>query len=435
MKTIAVIFTLVLISCGQQAPKQDVKVSLGNLIGPDIATLYPGGVRVYAQYKKDPSFRLSFDPTVRPSINLEEGDWDIAAIGWAGPGQLQGLPSCDYKGVRVSASEMEVVLRLATANCIAFADGFGLVKWDDGGVDKPKKATIKLCDGEASNTCAANAVATHYRVKLLSFDSRQFLTRPKFDSPGHIGSCTAANAEINEIIPFGSNEMFAPVVIEFFTDATCTTKASGIHTFADSSSQTFLYDRIFFKGLSGNDGTYTFFPKLRDEVKALTMDPNLVAGTVNQIIANSTYVLYLRDLLFDANTAADTTAPFLTGFQTGATKPMFGPTESFEIVLIFSEPVTAPASSIQLTLNVENMAVPVTIANVAVINSNTMSFQYTVTSGDALPGGATGIEISTIGGSPGSVCDAATNCFDPASVTGLPVLLQDTASSPITLQI
>ena len=167
-------------------------------------------------------------------LELDNGNWDFAALGWDGSSPLTGSLSCAKKSVVLGDSDANISLSLNASTC------------DDNFFSPPAYRvnnltnTLRLINcsviqGATSGSNCDNSnrgIGSSYRVKILatpdvSINSLGTLNYGQLDSLKT--SCIISNGTPNSItntgikLPFGGTGLKLSTVIETFKDSSCST--------------------------------------------------------------------------------------------------------------------------------------------------------------------------------------------------------------------
>lgn len=173
MKSFNTIFILILSmmivsSCGQ---KKEGETSGLVVIGGGIAGTQLGGVKLYGKNSFGVVFSKSMTSDQPLQIELPNGNWDFAAIGWTGAsGPMTGEVRCGTTdNVQLNGGEITVALSISKSGCAENLFGESYSKSEE---SQPNPLTFKTCtENKAKNdpgVCSRGFLKS-YRVVLPDF--------------------------------------------------------------------------------------------------------------------------------------------------------------------------------------------------------------------------------------------------------------------------
>lgn len=237
----ALLFT----SCGQ---KKEGKTSGTIIIGGGVSIPQLGGVKLYGRNDFGVVFSKTIDLNSPLQLELPNGLWDFAAVGWVGgSGNMTGLVRCGTTdNVPLNGGEITVALSISQSGC---SEGLFGPSFSKTGISQPRPLTFKTCvneealHGDPSSNCIRGNMKS-YKVILpdfavgpgVAFNAAHGLKTVCFDDPTTGAASPDADSVFN-VPAFGPQaEVPIPTVIRGFENTGCTGN---------------MQEYIFMQGLSG----------------------------------------------------------------------------------------------------------------------------------------------------------------------------------------
>jgi hypothetical protein len=299
MKTLMLLMTFLLISCGAPEKKNKVKVSLGAAVGNEIGSLFPGGVKVYAKHRYEP-IAVSINPIEKPEIYLENGSWDIAALGWVSPNNMDGNVYCEFKRVELDGNDVEVKLLLDKAKCDMQGFGFQFNP-ANGSIYTLRVAlcrTLQFADRDQDCEYMPDNNVGSIQVILDNYDSR--LSKAANIANGGLQSKCIKVGDPGSVIdtslriPLGSDMFWPGTIIKKYKDDNC----KSLNDYIDTSANNPIPNMHIFKfGLGGPEHTHQEFPALTTvephagQAKEYFSDKVIMSG-----VAGTPKAIFLRNM-------------------------------------------------------------------------------------------------------------------------------------------
>lgn len=223
-------------ACAQKAPETKLKVSIGSISG---SSNFPNGLIITGKNNLGFQFVRKVGLNDDLSIELPNGIWSFATIGWANPGNsnaFEGNSFCDtMNNVALSGNEINLNMTVTTTKCSrplfgghTDAAGFfplkinsclGMINYL---IDKgPQAAPAGMaCDGQNGNPFSANVKS----FKVVIPEVNRF-PNGNFKVTGQMNSecLTATNGAVdtNIKLPFSSQQFALPVTIHAYSNTGC----------------------------------------------------------------------------------------------------------------------------------------------------------------------------------------------------------------------
>lgn len=166
------------------------------------------------------------------ALDLQNGDWQFFAVGWAGTSPMTGTTRCALASAKLAGEPVSVNLNLTAANCAlpAFVPTSAFLASGN-----PQTVSLHACNDLTGLNAASNCsgrVSEHrsFRVVFPSY-------RGSADNVEHlqasdlVGTCVSTNAAglatTNNTIPAGSDRFYLATEIQAFTTTNCSGDAYG----------------------------------------------------------------------------------------------------------------------------------------------------------------------------------------------------------------
>lgn len=230
--------SIFLVSCSQKSPQTKLRVSLGAISG---SANFPGGLVLAGTNDKGDKFVQKVSESDNLIIELPNGKWNFTAVGWdSNVNSFEGNSYCDIKpniellGEDISFSLNATILKCSLPNFgtssaggpLANTTGFYPIEVHSCLNIKPyllrdgsQAAPTNLnCDGSDKDLPGS---VKSFRVIIPNIKP----TGETIVSTGINSSCidiTASKAATNLKLPFGSNNLAIPYIVQGFSEAACT---------------------------------------------------------------------------------------------------------------------------------------------------------------------------------------------------------------------
>ncbi|MDC1174290.1 hypothetical protein OAT67_02770 [Bacteriovoracaceae bacterium] len=195
-------------SCGgKKKKKTSAKIVLGNIFSGD-TSLVSGGVMIFASHRQSPQ-RIAVKYTGQ-ILELENGNWDIAALAWENQA-FSGTLRCGLTSVVLNGADVEAPLSLNTSNCLN--DFFGPAETKDS-TGAPNPLSFATCgnrsclyDNYNPKNISIKGIAQSYQV---SFPGFTFGPAGATESLGVVSPCFTPSG--NTTLPASLSSLKVPIL-------------------------------------------------------------------------------------------------------------------------------------------------------------------------------------------------------------------------------
>ena len=259
MKEINFLYLFILLifaSCSQGPEKTSVKISVAAITG---SANFPGGLFLFGENTKD-NVRISKRVPANDVLELElkNGDWSFALVGWDGSQFYEGRNYCDFSNgaVKLEGSNIDLNFEASSVKCaLKWINGTNQNSVDFYSLNIHTCSGIRehlvigdiipsglRCDGSSE---VFNGGAKYFSVSMGEFDP---VSGVNFSSRSRCLPVTNAEAISNVKLPFGSALLAPGIVVNSYKDANCTnldksyTFKSGLWKMGDNSEAVAVLD-------------------------------------------------------------------------------------------------------------------------------------------------------------------------------------------------
>jgi hypothetical protein len=230
MKLFSILSLLFLFGCAEQAPKTNMKISIGAVTG---SGNFPGGLFIMG---KEISTGNTFSKKVPDSdvldLELPNGDWKFLAIGWdSGTEHFEGTVFCDTKdNVSLNGGEFNLNLNATAAGCSHSVFGaFGANNFLPVSFKSCLDAKPYIINGqlsEQSMLCGGSSPlldggAQSVRISMMNLGLGQSFSAANVALTSKCIPFSGSLAASSIKLPFGSSSVPMPLYIETFTNSSC----------------------------------------------------------------------------------------------------------------------------------------------------------------------------------------------------------------------
>jgi hypothetical protein len=240
MKLLTLFSFLFIFGCAQEAPKTNMKISIGAVTG---SANFPGGLVLGARnINTGEGLTKIVPPNDTTVLELPNGQWRFSILGWQGSNNMEGTPFCDRKVVELTGGDFPLNLVATNAKCITdkiFGDDvnagefYHLDLQSCGGIKNHIAAGETIpgnlsCGNPTGDMFAGNALS--YKVSILESSTVNGINNNVFlRSECQDVSSFASTGPTLINIPYGQTATGGGVVIriEAYPQLTC----AGVPTF------------------------------------------------------------------------------------------------------------------------------------------------------------------------------------------------------------
>lgn len=245
--SIFMFMTLILIGCAPKAPSSNVKVSMAAMLQ---TSAFPGGLVLSGKNLKGQSFSKIISATDTIEMELPNGTWTFAAVGWKESpvgvsGALEGEMHCDLLvGQNLIGDDVDLVFETSMAKCASNANFGGKFNVDSDAytlefntcLDIQREiikggataAPVDLICGASGQSYSGGARSVKISLQTTNIDGSSAGSLPSscISFGGSYG--TQATSEIK--LPYSESLPGIKYRIETYSDNICTTSA-GVYMF------------------------------------------------------------------------------------------------------------------------------------------------------------------------------------------------------------
>ena len=245
------VFTLLnlgLLSCSGGSKDTPIQIAFTSFLGG--TSSFPGGLIITGESDKGDRFVENVTSDVL-ELELSNGTWRFATVGWDGPSEMNGNTYCDTKyGVKLSGSDISVSLVLSTAKCVdpvfgSDETGASVADASNGFYTATVTNCLNIqnffleeghnvvpndfvCDGTGDNPFDGQLAS--FKIKIPEVQGSVLDSSSALESTCYNFSSSAATTTVR--LPYGSTIFYLPYQIATFDGAGCT-----------GTESTYVYDQ------------------------------------------------------------------------------------------------------------------------------------------------------------------------------------------------